>query len=358
MTNTANASTTGATYTLFAQTDMTNPNFYSFMQGINNYAFSYNVTYNGVNYPDSLQINSQVGAILESTIFDGSAFQFSFGGSVPSIVGGTINSIIFQDWNGSSWTPTGSLTGLNIYAPALYQALEQVFVNPTTANETAVMQILFQGNDTIYGSPYNNIVFGYGPSTTFIPGAGSDQITGTSGINTVVFSGGIQQYTFTSSNNLITVANNVAGGGTDTLTNIQEVKFSDITLVFHLHSSEDTLVYELYQAAFARIPDLAGFTYWAGVADANNTSAISLADAFLAAPEFAQKYGGNPSNTAYITELYTNVLGRAPDQAGLNYWIGEANAGLPRDQLLVDFAVSQENVHLIAPHISTGYWTT
>ena len=256
MTNAANASTTGATYTLFAQTDMTNPNFYSFMQGINNYAFSYNVTYNGVNYPDSLQINSQVGAILESTIFDGSAFQFSLSGSAPSIVGGTINSIIFQDWSGSSWTPTGSLTGLNIYAPALYQALEQVFVNPTTANETAVMQILFQGNDTIYGSLYNDILFGYGPSTTFIPGAGSDQITGTSGINTVVFSGGIQQYTVTSSNNLITVSNNVAAGGTDALTNIQEVKFSDITLVFNLHSSEDTLVYELYQAAFARIPDL------------------------------------------------------------------------------------------------------
>jgi hypothetical protein len=249
------------------------------------------------------------------------------------------------------------LTGINLSASTLYQALDQVLLNPTAANETAVEQLLFQGNDTIHGSPYNDILYGYGPNTTFIPGVGDDQITGTSGINTVILQGSIQQYSITSSGNTTTVVNTVAGGG-DVLTNIQQVQFSDVTLVFDLHSAEDTLVYELYQAAYDRTPDLAGFRYWAGVADANNLSAITLADAFIAASEFTAKYGVDPSNTTYITELYTNVLGRAPDQAGLNYWIGEANAGTPRDQLLVDFAVSPENVSLIAPHISNGYWTT
>src|SRR5579871_2287750 len=85
---------------------------------------------------------------------------------------------------------------------------------------------------------------------------------------------------------------------------------------------------------------------------------LALADAFLAAPEFALKYGANPSNLQYVTELYTNVLGRAPDQAGLNYWVGQADAGQPRDQLLIDFAISQENVNLIGSHITHGYWTT
>jgi hypothetical protein len=94
----------------------------------------------------------------------------------------------------------------------------------------------------------------------------------------------------------------------------------------------------------------------AGLADSQHT--IALADAFLASPEFAQKYGANPSNAAFVTELYTNVLGRAPDQAGLTYWIGQANAGEAHDQLLVAFATSQENVQLIAPHVSSGFWTT
>jgi hypothetical protein len=144
----------------------------------------------------------------------------------------------------------------------------------------------------------------------------------------------------------------------DTLTNVQQLKFSDATLVFDLQSSQDLLVYELYQAAYARTPDNAGFRYWAGFADANQSSALTLADAFLSAPEFTQKYGANSSNTTYVTELYTNVLGRAPDQAGLNFWIGQANSGLARDQLLVDFATSTENVQLIGAHTAHGYWTT
>ena len=41
-----------------------------------------------------------------------------------------------------------------------------------------------------------------------------------------------------------------------------------ITLVTNLHTSADNLVYLLYQASFARIPDYAGFEYWAGQADA------------------------------------------------------------------------------------------
>ena len=63
-----------------------------------------------------------------------------------------------------------------------------------------------------------------------------------------------------------------------------------------------------------------------------------------AASEFTAKFGANPSNDAYVTELYTNVLGRAPDAAGLAYWEGQANSGVARDQLLVAFATSAENL--------------
>ncbi len=357
MVSTANASATGATYTLFAQTDMTNPDFQAFMQGIDNYALSNNVTFSAITYPNALELDSKVGATSEADIFYGAGYQFSLNGFTPTISGGTIEAILTETLNGSVGTPTSAITGLDISAASLYQALEQVLANPTAANEAAVMHLLFQGNDTIVGSQFNDVLYGYGPNETFIPGAtSSDQITGTSGINTVDFSGALSQYTVTGANNAVTVVNN-GNGATDTLTNIQQVKFSDYTLVFDLHSSQDTLVYELYQAAYDRTPDLAGFRYWAGVADANNTSALALADAFIAAPEFTAKYGANPSNTAYVTELYTDVLGRAPDQNGLNYWINQANAGQPRDQLLVDFATSPENVNLIALHIAHGFWT-
>ena len=49
---------------------------------------------------------------------------------------------------------------------------------------------------------------------------------------------------------------------------------SAIKVVHNLNSSQDLLVYELYQAAYARIPDNGGFLYWAGVADSQHTSAL------------------------------------------------------------------------------------
>ena len=129
-----------------------------------------------------------------------------------------------------------------------------------------------------------------------------------------------------------------------------------VTTVTNLTSNEDHLVYLLYQAAYDRIPDYAGFEYWAGQADALQLSALRLADIFMAAPEFTAKFGANPSNDAFVTELYANVLGRAPDAAGLAYWEGQVNAGTPRDQLLVAFATSTENLALTAPHTANGYW--
>ena len=129
-----------------------------------------------------------------------------------------------------------------------------------------------------------------------------------------------------------------------------------VTLVTNLHSSEDNLVYLLYQAAFDRMPDYAGFEYWAAYADHNNPTALQLADIFMASAEFTTKFGANPSNDAYVTELYGNVLGRTPDAAGLAYWEAQANAGTPRDQLLVAFATSAENLTLTAPHTANGYW--
>ena len=131
-----------------------------------------------------------------------------------------------------------------------------------------------------------------------------------------------------------------------------------VTVITNLPTAEDHLVYLLYQAAYNRMPDYAGLEYWAGQADANQLTALQLADQFLAAPEFTAAFGANPTNNAFVTELYTNVLGRTPDAAGLAYWEAQAAAGVPRDQLLVDFATSTENLALTAPHTINGLWVS
>jgi hypothetical protein len=202
---------------------------------------------------------------------------------------------------------------------------------------------------------------GSGPSPTtaqtFISTAANDTFTGGSAVDTVVYAGARSQYQVSTSGGTITVTDSVSGrDGADTLTGVEQLKFSDTTLVFDLTSAQDKLVYEIYQAAYARTPDLNGFRYWAQRADSEGLSGLSLADAFLQAAEFTQKYGANPNNATYVTALYTNVLGRAPDQSGIDYWVGQANGGETRKQLLVDFATSGENVTHITPHISNGFW--
>jgi hypothetical protein len=203
------------------------------------------------------------------------------------------------------------------------------------------------GSTSIVGTSGNDFI---------LAGAGNYSIDGGGGQNTVSYSETLTGSSVTLETNGSIV---VSGpNGTQTLTNIQEIQFTDGSLIFNEHSAQDQLVYELYQAAFNRTPDRAGFLFWANVADSTNTAAVQFADYFMSSSEFSQKYGVAPTNLSFATELYANVLGRAPDQAGLAFWVNVLNNGLPRDQVLIDFAQSTENVGLIAPHIANGFWVT
>ena len=147
-------------------------------------------------------------------------------------------------------------------------------------------------------------------------------------------------------------------GGWDTLVNVEKVKFLDISLRYDIsYSDQSQLVYRLYQAAFARMPDEAGFVYWEGLKD--NLTPYQFAEEFRIAPEFTTAYGANLTNNAYTEILYRNVLQRDPDPAGLAFWQGELNNNvLDRTQLLVAFADCPENKTLTQPHIEFGYWLT
>jgi hypothetical protein len=49
------------------------------------------------------------------------------------------------------------------------------------------------------------------------------------------------------------------------------------------------------------------------------------------------------NTSAYVTQLYRNILLREPDLAGLNFWVGEITAGRQtRGSLLAQFSESAE----------------
>lgn len=77
-------------------------------------------------------------------------------------------------------------------------------------------------------------------------------------------------------------------------------------------------VFRLYQATLDRLPDVDGLVYWTELLAVNKTLE-QVVEGLVRSPEFNNVYGTDLSDTAFVTLLYENVLGRAPDAQGLTY---------------------------------------
>ena len=130
--------------------------------------------------------------------------------------------------------------------------------------------------------------------------------------------------------------------GTDTLTNIERIQFSDMTVALDI-SGIAGQAYRVYQAAFNRTPDNAGLKYWIGLMDGGYALA-GVASGFIASTEFKTLYGSNPTNELLVSKLYDNVLHRTPDEGGYNYWVGLLNTKkIDTISTLINFSESTEN---------------
>jgi hypothetical protein len=101
-------------------------------------------------------------------------------------------------------------------------------------------------------------------------------------------------------------------------------------------------VFRLYQAAFGRTADPGGLGFHIGNIELAGLSLAQVAQNFINSPEFQQKYGAL-SNTDFVTQLYANVLHRAPDAGGLAYWTNLLATGTPRAAVMLGFSESPEN---------------
>jgi hypothetical protein len=97
-------------------------------------------------------------------------------------------------------------------------------------------------------------------------------------------------------------------------------------------------VVRLYQAAFDRVPDQGGLTVNVDALHAVGSD-LAIAQAFVFASEFAAHYGGTTVNSAFISALYQNVLGRSGSPAEILSW---QNSGNDAAHLLIGFSDSSE----------------
>ena len=187
--------------------------------------------------------------------------------------------------------------------------------------------------------------------------AGNDTIDGGSGIDTAVYSGAASTHSISIGVTTTLVMDKINNrDGTDTLANIERLQFTDTNIALDIGSIQTAgSAYLLYQAAFNRHPDTPGVGYWIAQLDKGANIVTDVAQAFINSPEFKGLYGANPSVSNYVNLLYQNVLHRAGETGGVNYWNGQLNNNIfTRAQVLEYFAASPENVAAVAPDIAQG----
>jgi hypothetical protein len=122
-------------------------------------------------------------------------------------------------------------------------------------------------------------------------------------------------------------------------------KTPDWLMQYFLESDEGDgktqCIARLYQAFYRRLPDTAGFMYWMDARRSGTWSVYRIAEQFARAPEFVDMYG-TLDNGAYVDLVYHNVLGRAPDAAGKQYWVDQLESGVTRGRVMTGFSESPE----------------
>lgn len=168
-------------------------------------------------------------------------------------------------------------------------------------------------------------------SNDWMDGAeGNDVLAGGLGTDTAAFLSNSSGYTVMAGQDSVFVLDRQ--GGLDTLVDVERIQFADrlldaemLTKAASVSSSQLSDLTDLYVAYFDRAPDALGLYYWASrVSDGMTFEEI--AKSFAVQHEALLHYGTTTTATEFVTKVYDNVLGRAPDASGLQYWVNELQA--------------------------------
>ncbi|MFZ6655077.1 DUF4214 domain-containing protein [Undibacterium sp. TJN19] len=261
-----------------------------------------------------------------------------------SISGNTVTINPTNDLN------AGSTYKLSIPSGSIKDLAGNDFIGTSSYSFTTATKITTGG---IVGTTGNDNLTGTNGNDIFTGLAGNDTISGGAGLDTAIYAGKRADFTITAAGANFTVQDKTGAEGTDTVNQVERLQFADMTVALDINSTAG-VAYRIYQAAFNRTPDLAGLGYWIGQMDKGQTLR-DVAKSFVASDEFHRLYGNSPTNEQVINAYYQNVLHRAPDQAGLDYWLKQLSTGADTQATaLAGFSESTENQAQVIAKIQNG----
>jgi Ca2+-binding RTX toxin-like protein len=212
--------------------------------------------------------------------------------------------------------------------------------------------------DWLRGGPLSDQLDGAEGNDTLLGGPGNDLLHGGAGLDTALFAGARAHYALQSLYDLNLYVADLRGGandGKDWLIDVERLVFADGAIA--LDTGFDAVAgraYRIYRAAFDRTPDEGGLGYWIAAMD-GGMALLDVARHFVGSQEFKDQYGLAPSNAEIVTRLYHNILDRAPEQAGFDFWLGALDSkAVDLPALLAEFSESGENRTAVAELIAQG----
>ena len=125
---------------------------------------------------------------------------------------------------------------------------------------------------------------------------------------------------------------------------------------------ETNTVVDFYRGLLARMPDDTGFASWVAQfraaqcqgASANaavSATANSISSSFITSAEYASRARNNPQ---FVGDLYNAILRRGGDLGGVQFWIGQLDAGASRDSVRAQFLATAEFTARIDAIVAQG----
>lgn len=299
----------------------------------------------------------------------------SFSFNSYGLTGGTITS--YQEYYNGSISYT--VSGLSLDALTVNSYLNN-------GNALGLQSYALAGNDTINGSTGSDQLSGWTDDDTLNGqagndslngGAGNDAINGGEGTDYAYYSGSSSAYTVTALAGGYRISG--PGDGTDTLTSIEYLVFSDRTIapgmllapdlsgnnsIVAKAGSEsidggggiDTVQYGSAKANFAITKVASGYVVTdkigtGGSDSLQNVERLQFSDTNVA----LDSDGANSAGGIY--RLYQATFNRLPDLSGIGYWIAQADAGESAIEMAEDFTWSQEFQQLYGVATIDNYLT-
>lgn len=200
------------------------------------------------------------------------------------------------------------------------------------------------GADNLAGTAGDDIISAAGGNDTFNGGASNDTLDGGSGVDTALHSGNRANYTVTKT----TSGYSVSGlEGNDTLVGVERIQFAGQKFALDLEAGEAAgSTVRVIGAAFDA-PAIQQHPDWVGIGLQFFDGNMSM----LEVCELVAQQVMGLSNSAFVTQVYTNVAGFAPDAASLDAYVGmlQGSGGQMTQGQLLEFAA---NIDLNAQQIN------